>query len=95
MGDVSYLDVEDWVWDGCTGSPDFVLGYNIRPACCIHDWERRATNHHSAFILSRNIYKCMVYGGCNRYIAMSIGPIYSFIVVPAARIRNFYRKVFK
>lgn len=32
----------DFETDGCTCAPDFLGNIDLRPACCVHDWEYSA-----------------------------------------------------
>lgn len=87
------LDSGAWTWDGCTASPDRVWCWDLRPACCIHDWEKAATSRYSAFKFYRNLYKCVRFYGGSRFNAMWVGLTYSTLVVPGAKLRSLYRRI--
>jgi hypothetical protein len=68
-------------FDGCTLAPDELAEVDLRPACCVHDWEydciRRDWRSRSrAFLLERErreadqrLYRNMLACGASRFIA--------------------------
>lgn len=82
-------------WDGCTASPDCPLGYDIRPACFLHDYVVHLKDHSRnaiGFRFYRNVYRCVRYYGAPWVVAIGLAFLYSTVVYPAFKFREWVKR---
>lgn len=61
--------------NGCSYSPDYVLGKPIWPACAIHDWHYHdggpdISQNRADVVFARNVYTCLRFYGAGRFLAV-------------------------